>query len=293
MIVPLALTSTLRMKGVQDLLESHASTWYSNFAWRPGKLFDTVNRALTIFISICGTDRATYSTNYQKWTSDNRAGLLERIAYVLVDPGRTEFWVPKLGYAIEKGILRKMLAAEPAVRQYVEANVHRIYYRTTGGLYWKVFTPFAPMFKLDGKIGHSSRETSFGVRDKSTVNPLIGALSSNTFWWWYTVTSNLRDLNPYDVYNFRVPESALQDPKVVRASIKYSKDIDHNSTMLVRLQKQTGRTETQSFRIQLSKPIIDEIDHALAVHYGFTDEELDFIINYDIKYRMGRDEEED
>jgi len=38
-----------------------------------------------------------------------------------------------------------------------------------------------------------------------------------------------------------------------------------------------------------SKPIIDEIDNVLAKHYGFTDEELDFIINYDIKYRMGRD----
>jgi hypothetical protein len=25
----------------------------------------------------------------------------------------------------------------------------------------------------------------------------------------------------------------------------------------------------------------------LVKHYGFTDEELDFIINYDIKYRMG------
>jgi len=24
-----------------------------------------------------------------------------------------------------------------------------------------------------------------------------------------------------------------------------------------------------------------------AKHYGFTDEELDFIINYDITYRMG------
>ena len=33
--------------------------------------------------------------------------------------------------------------------------------------------------------------------------------------------------------------------------------------------------------------IIDEIDKVLAKHYGFTDEELDFIINYDIKYRMG------
>jgi len=30
-------------------------------------------------------------------------------------------------------------------------------------------------------------------------------------------------------------------------------------------------------------------DRVLAHHYGFTDEELDFIINYDIKYRMGKD----
>jgi len=34
----------------------------------------------------------------------------------------------------------------------------------------------------------------------------------------------------------------------------------------------------------LSKP-----DSVLAQHYGFTNEEPDSIINYDIKYRMGRD----
>jgi hypothetical protein len=27
----------------------------------------------------------------------------------------------------------------------------------------------------------------------------------------------------------------------------------------------------------------------IAQHYGFTEEELDDLINYDIKYRMGRD----
>ncbi len=27
----------------------------------------------------------------------------------------------------------------------------------------------------------------------------------------------------------------------------------------------------------------------LAEHYGFTQEKLDFIINYDIKYRMGKE----
>ncbi len=36
-----------------------------------------------------------------------------------------------------------------------------------------------------------------------------------------------------------------------------------------------------------SKPIVDEIDAVLAEHYGFTAEELDFIVNYDIEYRLG------
>lgn len=40
---------------------------------------------------------------------------------------------------------------------------------------------------------------------------------------------------------------------------------------------------------KFSKPIIDEIDRVLAAHYGFTAQELDLIINYDIKYRLGRD----
>jgi len=40
-------------------------------------------------------------------------------------------------------------------------------------------------------------------------------------------------------------------------------------------------------RFRFYNLIIDEIDKVLTKHYGFTEEELDFIINYDIKYRMG------
>jgi uncharacterized tellurite resistance protein B-like protein len=36
-----------------------------------------------------------------------------------------------------------------------------------------------------------------------------------------------------------------------------------------------------------SKTIIDEIKKVLAKHYGLTEEELDYIINYGIKYRIG------
>ena len=51
----------------------------------------------------------------------------------------------------------------------------------------------------------------------------------------------------------------------------------------------TGKVVCDEFDQKPSKPIVGKIDRVLAKHYGFTDEELDFIINYDIKYRMGRE----
>lgn len=287
MIVPLSLPSTQRMEVVQKLLEANRNAWYANCAWRPAKLFDTVNRALTVFVVTSSGDGHTFATNYQKWTSDDRDGLFERLTYVEVLRKRPACWIPKLGDSIEQHVLKKCLAVKTAVKHFVSKSEHRVYYRTTGGLYWKVFTDFAPAFNLNGKKGHSSRETWFTLGKKAHARPVIAALSSDVFWWWYTVTSNVRDLNPFDIQNFPLPESALADPDLQAVGTRYLKDLDKNSTMLVREQKQTGTTETQSFKIQKSKPIIDEIDRLLAKHYGFTDEELDFIINYDIKYRMG------
>jgi hypothetical protein len=57
--------------------------------------------------------------------------------------------------------------------------------------------------------------------------------------------------------------------------------------------KQGHTTEYEEIDAGLSKPIMDEIDRVLAEHYGLTDEELDSIVNYDIKYRMGGAEGEE
>ena len=289
MIVPLSLSSTQRMEVVQSILENARSCWYSNYSWRPAKLFETVNRALTIFVAMGGAKQHTWSTGYRKWTSDNRDGLFDIVSYLQVDRKRPAWWIPKCSFAIEALILNKMLTKELSPIRYfiTEAGVGKVFYRVGGGLYWKVFTDFAPRFVLNGKEGHSSRETWIDVRTKEDAKRIVGVLSSNLFWWWYTVTSNVRDLNPSDILNFRLPETIMTDNSILEVSEQYQNDICQNSTMLVRLQKKTGKTETQSFTISKSKPIIDKIDELLAKHYGFTEEELDFIINYDIKYRMG------
>jgi hypothetical protein len=93
-------------------------------------------------------------------------------------------------------------------------------------------------------------------------------------------------LNPSDLGNFNFPSTLFTEERLLHLSNSLEMDLQNNSWFQTRVQKQTGEVKIQSFSPSLSKPIIDEIDTVLAQHYGFTEEELDFIINYDIKYRM-------
>lgn len=67
------------------------------------------------------------------------------------------------------------------------------------------------------------------------------------------------------------------------------KDLKNHAEKKTITTKDSDKISYDEFNVSESKPVLDEIDRLLATHYGFTDEELDFIINYDIKYRMGRD----
>jgi len=288
MIVPMALVCTKRMLNTQVLIERQRKTWYLNFAWRPNKLFETVNRALTIFVSNSSNDISQYSTNYYKWRAEVRDKIFENISLNNTSRPPKLYWIPKETCDIEKSIMHKFFSQPKRIKNIIIKNSdHKIYYRTTGGLYWKVFTSFQPDFFLNGKKSSSSRETYISLSFKSFINPLLGVLSSNLFWWWYTISTNLRDLNPSDIEGFPINDEILADSSLDSLGQKLMKDYLKNSTMLVREQARTGSTETQSFKISNSKPIIDEIDKVLAKHFNLTEEELDFIINYDIKYRMG------
>jgi hypothetical protein len=118
----------------------------------------------------------------------------------------------------------------------------------------------------------------------------IAVLSSSLFFWYFILTTNCRDLNPSDLKEFPVNIGAL-DSNTLRRLVELCDDLmtdyRNKSVLKEKTSSLTGKIVYQEFYPRLSKSIIDEIDCALAKHYGFTDEELDFIINYDIKYRMG------
>jgi hypothetical protein len=69
-------------------------------------------------------------------------------------------------------------------------------------------------------------------------------------------------------------------------------DLIHNAVSRTRRRKGGSTREEINFRVGLSKELIDQIDIKLAQHYGLTPIQLDYIINYDIKYRMGQGDED-
>jgi len=124
----------------------------------------------------------------------------------------------------------------------------------------------------------------FGFRDRAPGKFSGALLNSTLFFYWFLTVGNGRNVTGTDVEQF--PIGSLSDDAtgaMAKVFDRLMKDYRANSFI-----RKRSDCEYQEFRPSLSKPIIDEIDQVLAKHYGFTDEELDFIINYDIKYRMGR-----
>ena len=83
-------------------------------------------------------------------------------------------------------------------------------------------------------------------------------------------------------------DTICDDSKLKSLGQTLMQDYRNNAEHKIRNHK-GGTTEFDEFYPKRSKSIIDGIDRVLAQHYDFTEEELDFIINYDIKYRLGTD----
>jgi hypothetical protein len=109
------------------------------------------------------------------------------------------------------------------------------------------------------------------------------------FYVYFVAHSDCFHLSDGLAVGFPVNPTMLKDKRIVELNKRLMVDLKANAERKTIRTRDGDEIEYDEFFGWKSKPIIDESDRVLAEHYGFTDEELDFIINYDIKYRMGRD----
>ena len=125
------------------------------------------------------------------------------------------------------------------------------------------------------------------LKDKTAANLVGSIVNSSLFFYWFVVVGNGRNITGRDVEQF--PAAVPSIPAVLgKLFDELMKDYKRNS--IIRERKDCS---FQEFKPSLSKPVIDRIDLELGKLFGLSDEETDFIINYDIKYRMGGADDEE
>ncbi|OAN48380.1 hypothetical protein A6A03_08345 [Chloroflexus islandicus] len=281
MIVPIAAISTDGMRSLQRLYRAYTQ-WHSNYAVRPGKLFAGVDMNLTItLLTSPETEPTVYTTSYYRWLSgahSDRPFLFEKLAYCRWDgiAGHANP-LPKIGSQIEVDILTKMHAHQRKLKDFVVEDGVTVYYHS-GGRYWRK----ALLEKL------SSHYKPIVI--PAHLRPVVVALlNSQLFYWYWIINSNCMDVVAREVWELPVFDLHQIDISIYR-ELEHALLAAYAAHRTTRLRRGTIiQTSEINVDVAQAKPILDRIDRALATHYGFTDAELDFIIHYDIKYRMGGD----
>lgn len=276
-IVPLTISSNNKMQIIRDIICNMGYVYFSHYEIRPAKLFEGVEQRLTIFIIRRNNNIRIQSTSIKRWHSDNRNLLFKSIYYF---PSYNNGSIWRTSSNIEGSIYNKFIIHN-TVSCYLSSLKNentKISYRTAGIRYWIIF-----LNNGFNTLSLSNKDNYF--KDDNMAHFYMAALNSNLFWWYYSLNFDMFNLKDYMIFSFRLTYDI--NKSLIELSLSLEEDMNKKKNILVVNSKTRGIVESYVYKKKLSKPIIDEIDKVLARHYGFTEEELDFIINYDIKYRMG------
>jgi Eco57I restriction-modification methylase len=294
MIVPVSVLGIDAAKTLREvLMKRFKENWFSTYSIRPSKLFNGVDQRLCICLETFGGNGETciWDTHYQHWNSDERATLFQHIEYAPSFLHGRLNRIPQIGNPIAASILKKLelKSKNPISHYYAHGKNGFLMHYHRSPRYWIRAMDFEQYFKSPTRTRsvHHFRDIYFTEEDQGKF---IGAiLNSTLFFFWFISIGNGRNITESDVGQF--PVGRCNDHTLAVMPKLFSKLMrDYNKNSFLRERKDC---EFQEFRPSLSKTILDKIDQILAIHYGFTEEELDFIINYDIKYRMGSGSDSD
>jgi hypothetical protein len=275
-IVPIASVATDGMAPLQRLY-APLRQWHSHYAVRPGKLFPDVDMNLTITLlhkTTASSER--YVSGYRRFRSCERVHLFDTLGYTrLPPPEAIRGALPKLGSALEVRLLQRMLAHGRRLRDYAARDGAVIYYHS-GGRYWRKALPE----KL------SSHYKPLCVAP--AVAPIaLALLNSQVFYWYWIAFSNCMDVVAREVLEFPVFRLEDADPVPFAGAVDRLITLYHESATTRARRGARIQTSETNIDAARAREVIDAIDRLLAQHYGFDDEELDFVLSYDLKYRLG------
>jgi hypothetical protein len=295
LIVPLPSINTGRMESLQSLIKPNTNLvgrgiWISAYDERPSGLFVGVDQRLVI--EIIGSKSKAHNistTGIQRWASKNRESLFPLLSYTEQDSYTRNLTrsILKIKDSAESNILQKFYTNNPiALFKSSRQSSEVLGYRTAGGRYWKVV--------LDRPFESGALSEKVCWLKGLTGSQAVSLISSSTFWWYYSCHFDMYNLKDYMIFGFRFSGATK---KTLDSLDKLGKEVvdslEENAAHKEIRSKSRGVVVQKQYVGSKSKDSINEVDLVLAQHYGFSVDELDFIVNYDIKFRMGSADDEE
>lgn len=252
----------------------------SSYAVRPKPVFENavVNTSILLFQKTGTPCQRLFSTKmHRRGNEFDLQKLVDNLNYVDVNGYTMMGRIPKIGCEMEKNILTKIFKKTPIKTLYDDKG-NPIYYRTTGGRYFKVVTNYP--------TGSTKEKPLFF--QKQLTNAIGCILSSSLAFWFYQIYSNNLDWKTYEIENFTIPKlSAENIENLEKLYSRYLMDIEAKANIRTTSGESTYNVDSfKEYKIVRSKAIIDEIDDYICPLYGLTQEETDFIKNYELEFRL-------
>jgi hypothetical protein len=286
-IVPLSICSSERMSTLRTWMTKHMSFHISNFEIFPSKLFEGAFQRVSIVLGSKDKKRGQHITKLHRWYSVERENLMDQIAYSspVLSWGGGGFF--KTRSNTDARVLAKLQKDSKTIGhvEVRQSEKNFVFYQEAVN-YWTKATTRVPYYKKNGKKETPAHSRTFHLTTDAYAAVSMALVNSSLFYAWYISLSDGFHLNDSILKGFPVRDKAMADKNLVALAGKLEKEIKATSFVTTRNTKKDA-IELEAFKMSLCKPILDEIDALLAGHYGLSAEELDFVINYDIKYRMG------
>jgi len=296
-IVPLSMFATPNMISVmQYVKQRYSSEWTSYYSNRPDQLFEGAQNFLAIHIATSALKQVdNFTTGLRRWQSSLRDRLFEVTEYASVDLSTSLplYAYPKFQSSVDNEVWKKLSCSKSRLSEFAGKNFstgEKAVY-CYGGVYWTKARNFDSPVIRNGLSTTSTADRPFKMREGSSPLATVAVLNSTMHFWFWTNFSDCRNKTYSVMLDMPIDKSLLSDQVLIDLGSKLMDSYQAYGERKIRDGRNT--TVFTEFYPKRSKDLIDEIDRHIGRNLGLTALEMDYILNFDVKFRMGADEDDD
>lgn len=285
LIVQLTSLSSERMRIFQKVMTESAQVAILAFPRRPESVFEGVEMPTAIWLRRQTASPMLTTSSVRRFYTTERQNALESTRLVSRHIDEPCLRIPKADGEVGLSILQKLNGNRVVDTLTSKSGKYKVFYQEACR-YWAKSSCFAPRFIRNGEAVDQPHGRTIFFSDAAEAGFVNCLLNSSLFYWYYSTLADCEHINDSLVRSFPLPADwSLTDWATLSDGI--DSELRKSATAKTIRTKQGHVIEYDELDGKRARDVISQADVALGKHFGLSDIELDYLINYDIKYRMG------